>query len=165
MDKPTCRLCGSKHWGNEPHAFGDTVVPDADPPLKLPVGKPKVSKNTGFIPVTPVTVTLPSGEESRPKAKPKPTATRVSASELREKIKEIENRPTVTVTPDIPCESENTVTVTPGGAVTGRTTVTVTPSPGEVCPCCHRKMPSEAAAKTSLRVSAFRQRKALIPHA
>ena len=24
MDKPLCRICRTKHWGNEPHKFGTT---------------------------------------------------------------------------------------------------------------------------------------------
>ena len=27
MDKPECRLCGAKHWSNEPHAFESAAKP------------------------------------------------------------------------------------------------------------------------------------------
>ena len=30
MDKPICRLCGAKHYGREPHVFGEAAPSKAD---------------------------------------------------------------------------------------------------------------------------------------
>jgi len=47
MDKPSCRLCGHKHWGNEEHVFEKSTV---DAKVQRPSAPASSSKVLGVGP-------------------------------------------------------------------------------------------------------------------